>query len=55
MPKFNQKIISRVEQVMPMWTADKLRLTLSLKPSWRYPEFEEEFGLSVDDLSDFCD
>jgi len=32
-----------------------LLLTLSLKPSWRYYEFEQEFGLSVNDLADFCD
>jgi len=47
MPKINQKFST--------WTVDKLLLTLSLKPSWRYYEFEQEFGLSVDDLTDFSD
>lgn len=39
----------------PKWTTDKLLLTFSLKPSWRYYEFEKEFGLSVNDLMDFTD
>ena len=44
-----------INKKIPMWTADKLLVTLSLKPSWRYYEFEQEFGLSVDDLMDFGD
>ena len=47
--------MTEINQKFPKWTTDKLFVTLSLKPSWRYYEFEQEFGLSVNDLMDFCD
>lgn len=47
--------MTEINKNFPTWTTDKLFLTLSLKPSWRYYEFEKEFGLSVNDLVDFCD
>lgn len=47
--------MTEINQEFPKWTTDKLFVTLSLKPSWSYYEFEKEFGLSVNDLTDFCD
>ena len=47
--------MTEINNKIPTWTADKLLLTLSLKHSWRYYEFEQEFGLTVNDLMDFTD